>query len=124
VLWLEDEALLRGLVATIAESAPSLNNLEIHWVVDGDEAWKVMASSNPDIFITDLLHPGLSASKLLELLSAKQANVPVGIFTGYADPREFAAARFPHLRLRFLGKPFRMEELVEFLNALAGDLRP
>ena len=121
-LWLEDEELLRGLVATIAEGAPSLDNLEIHWVADGDEAWNVMASSNPDIFITDLLHPGVSASQLLEFLSAKHSNVPVGIFSGYAGQREFAVDRFPHLRLRFLGKPFSREEVVEFLDALVRDL--
>ena len=126
-----DSTMLRKLRVFIVED--ELVNLElyrsllrvlsdrflIYPFTNGDEAWAAMSNTNPDILLTDLLHPGLDGWKLLDLLAAAKARFPVLVVSGDVLANEHILRQsYPGLDIVYLGKPFDLGVLHQYFSSL------
>ena len=116
VLYVEDEAPLRGLVEFWLADA----GYRVLLAEDGDEALEVVRRERPDLVITDAMMPRMSGDELVEAMKSDPAlgDIPVVMATAAASP----------LRIRrmmergchaVLGKPL---EEASFLAAAAAAL--
>lgn len=81
---------------------------------DGDEAWKIVQESMPDLLISDLTHPGLGGEKLSQRLAAAHSQLPVLLVSAFHPGLE--SLREPHQAdsrapRGFLAKPFTVEAI-------------
>lgn len=76
---------------------------------NGDEAWKIVQESPPDLFITDLTHPGLGGEELSQRLADAHPKLPVLVISAFQQGldalREQHRAN-PQSPRGFLAKPF------------------
>lgn len=103
VLVVEDEEMLRRLIA---------RELERHGAVvqeagSGDEALSLMASTAPDLVVTDLSLPGIDGSELVRRLDP---DLPVVLISGW-QPIEAGGNELRRTAFAYLAKPFDLEEL-------------
>jgi CheY-like chemotaxis protein len=93
---------------------------EVITAENGDVALDLIASSSPDIVVTDLSMPGLSGSALVAALRARFPQMPIIAMSGNADatPDARAAARDANA---FLHKPFGPRELLRLIAEVSGD---
>ena len=92
---------------------------------DGEEGWRKVLSSLPDIVVSDVLMPGMDGIQLLKELkrNPNTNHIPVILLTSQV---EFAdrMAGLTQGADGYLGKPFRLEELdVLISNLIANRLR-
>jgi CheY-like chemotaxis protein len=105
ILICEDEAALRELVRV---------SLGEHFVyletADGLEALELARSHRPDVFVLDLMIPGLSGLDVLSKLraDANGGKMPVVVISAWGDAREEAFAAGAD---RFVLKPFLPDDL-------------
>lgn len=87
--------------------------IELDLVVfaNGDEAWTDLCRKEPDLFITDHDHPGLSGGEILRKLADRKVAYPI-IFSS-ACPRESfkELEALLELKLVWLQKPYSVEQL-------------
>lgn len=116
VFIVEDELLnvefYRSLLAVLS------NRFQTYEFKDGDEAWAALSKMDPDILITDLLHPGLDGWELLKQLSAKKAAYPILVISGDCQAEEYYRSCHPGLNLNILGKPFDLRAFHNHLSEL------
>jgi len=116
VLYVEDEAPLRGLVAFWLEDA----GYRVLLAADGVEALEVVRAERPDLVITDAMMPRMSGDELVERMKAdpELSAIPIVMATAAASPLrvERMLERGCHA---VLGKPL---DEASFLAAAAGAL--
>ncbi len=116
VFIVEDELLnielYHSLLATLSD------RFQICAFRDGDSAWEELSKADPDILITDMLHPGLDGWELLELLAAEKVSYPILVISGDHQGVDFLKSCHPNLSLHFLGKPFQLSALHRHLVSL------
>lgn len=116
VFIVEDELLnvelYRSLLAVLS------NRFQTYEFTDGDEAWGGLSKIDPDILITDLLHPGLDGLDLLQLLAEKKAAYPILVISGDCRAEALFRDRYPGLNLHFLGKPFNLQAFHQHMTDL------
>ena len=88
---------------------------------DGIEAWELLTTRPPDVVLLDWMLPGRSGIDLLADLRARPElkDLPVVILSAKARDEEIwegwqAGANY------YLTKPFRLEQLLYYLQELAG----
>ena len=115
ILLVEDEPALLQLASMSLRSA----GYDVLPAQDGLEAIQVIeqAGQDIDLFMTDVVMPGLSGSDLAEVFERECPGKPVLFTSGYAPVIE------EHMQRRdgkagFIGKPFKPWELVEKVNEL------
>lgn len=90
---------------------------------DGDAAWQELSQRDPDLFITDFVHPGVDGLELLKRLAGNPAEYPILFITGFQVQElceEFCQTWCPQLKITFLEKPFGTREFYKHLaNAVA-----
>ena len=84
VLYVEDEAPLRGLVEFWLADA----GYEVLLAADGAEALALVRARRPDLVITDAMMPNLSGDELVEIMKADPAlaDIPIVMATAAASP--------------------------------------
>lgn len=116
VLYVEDEAALRGLVEFWLEDA----GYRVLLAADGLEGLALARSERPDLVITDAMMPNLSGDELVEVLKSdpELQAIPIVMATAAASPLRVdrMLARGCHA---VLGKPL---EEATFLAAAAAAL--
>jgi two-component system response regulator YesN len=117
VLWLEDEVVARDIIKSFIEATEWNGRLDVEWVEDGDEAWRRLTARQPDIFITDLAHPGLGGEQLLTMIAAEKMKFPILVMTGCAVSDGLKNIFFD-LNVTLMTKPFRPEDLHSALTSL------
>ena len=76
---------------------------------NGDEAWAMLQSSPPDLFITDLTHPGLGGEELSKRLADAHPKLPVLVISAFQEGLDSLREQHradPRAPRRFLAKPF------------------
>lgn len=116
VFILEDEPMALQLYADLL-SATGVQ-FQIHKFTDGDAAWSELTKADPDILLTDIVHPGLDGWEMLKLLGAEKVAYPILVITGDCQPAEFYKNLYPDLKLGLLAKPFRIRSFYQQLAAL------
>lgn len=84
VLYVEDEAPLRGLIEFWLEDA----GYRVLLAADGAEGLELVRSERPDLVITDAMMPNLSGDELVEIMKSDpdlQA-IPIVMATAAASP--------------------------------------
>ncbi len=108
VLLVEDEKAVREL----ATEALTAAGWHVRAAGDGASALAQAAGQPIDLVISDVVMPGMSGWELCRRLDRERPGLPVIFISGYAGdqtPPEIASRP----RTIFLGKPFRLAELVE-----------
>jgi two-component system, cell cycle response regulator len=84
VLYVEDEAPLRGLVEFWLEDA----GYRVLLAADGAEGLEVARAERPDLVITDAMMPVLSGDELVEIMKSDPdlRDVPIVMATAAASP--------------------------------------
>lgn len=116
VFILEDEPVASQLYADLLTAIPG--QFQIHKFTDGDEAWAELTKVDPDILITDIVHPGLDGWEMLKLLAVEKVSYPILVLTGDCQSVDFYKDCYPDLKLGMLGKPFRIQSFYQLLSAL------
>lgn len=116
VLYVEDEAPLRGLVEFWLEDA----GYRVLLAADGAEGLELVRTQRPDLVITDAMMPNLSGDELVEIMKSDPdlRTIPIVMATAAASPFriERMLQRGCHA---VLGKPL---EEATFLAAAAAAL--
>jgi len=77
-----------------------------------------LASSQPDVLITDVRMPGMDGLTLLDRLSSRYPDLPVIVVTAYTDLQN-AVAAYEGGAFEYLPKPFDVDEAVELVRKAA-----
>lgn len=119
VLVVEDEQPLRELVVVTLGEA-----YDCEEAADGDTALERLRAQAPDLVVLDAMIPGRSGLDVLREMRAhpKLKKVPVVVLSAWQQPQDIDAALDAGAD-RFLGKPFRVEELSELAESLVGKSR-
>ena len=108
ILLVEDEATVR----TFAARALQLRGFKVIEACSGEEALKTLSdqSLKIDVFVTDVVMPGLDGPSWVKEALADRPNVGVVFVSGYAEDNfQTHQARIPNSV--FLPKPFSLEQL-------------
>jgi CheY-like chemotaxis protein len=113
----DDDDILRDLLLLNLEA----EGLVVHGACNGAEALQQVASHKPDLVVLDVMmpvHDGLGVLRAMRD-EPSTAKIPVVLLTARAAPHEIsegwdAGADY------YLTKPFRFEQLLEFIDDLAG----
>jgi DNA-binding NtrC family response regulator len=116
VILLEDDPSLCLLFEGIIRD--SCQDVDLLAFENGDEAWRELSRSQPDVLITDSLHPGLHGGVIVGRLAESHPKCSV-LWTSGGSDEEFTP-RFAGLRIEFLPKPFGREQFQETLDRLLG----
>ncbi|HEY5040556.1 MAG TPA: response regulator, partial [Verrucomicrobiae bacterium] len=99
------------------------DRFQFHKFTDGDQAWKELSQADPDVFITDIAHPGSDGWELVKRLAAKKVTYPIVVVTGYNDSafEVFCKKQYPKLKVTVIIKPFGADDFLKQLTALVRD---
>jgi two-component system response regulator MtrA len=115
VLVVEDEQPLRELIVlTLSEE------FDCEEVPDGEAALERLRASPPGLLVLDSMLPGRSGIEVLREMRAdpKLRDVPVLMLSAWQSSEDIDSAIEAGAN-SFLGKPFRVEELVSVAHELA-----
>jgi len=89
---------------------------------DSDRALCALEKKAPDLFITDLMHPGISGFDLLKRLAIMKVNYPIIVASGNLGLARAGARRAagPDLKVSFWDKPFPPVSMQDHVKALVG----
>jgi DNA-binding response OmpR family regulator len=89
---------------------------------DGDQAWSALQQTTLDLVVLDVMMPGRTGLELLSLIrdNPSTANLPVVLLTAKAGDNEIWAGWQAGANY-YLTKPFHLDELLHYLNYLAGN---
>lgn len=98
------------------------NQIEVVRCHGGDAAWEELSREEPDLFITDRNHPGMSCSEMLKRLAERKAKFPIILISAGVQFLGKAALRSAekNLNFTFLHKPFEVDRFREVVEAALG----
>ena len=115
VLVVDDDP---GIVEMLSEVI-SRKGFKVVGVESGEQALEELEKQHFDLIFLDLVLPGMSGVEALATIKEKDKKAVVVIVTGYGDdPIAMEAMSLGPLFL--IRKPFRIEDIVEVLNAVVG----
>jgi two-component system cell cycle sensor histidine kinase/response regulator CckA len=116
VLLVEDEVPVRAF----ASRALQLKGFTVIEAGSAEDALEMLgdATLEVDVFVTDVVMPGLDGPGWVQKAMASRPDVPVVFVSGYAE-ETFGDAQARIARSVFLPKPFSLDELVETVHRLA-----
>ena len=88
---------------------------------DGQEAWKIINSSNVDLLITDLKMPKMGGNELLKKISSSFPTMPVVILTGHGTI-ESAVEAMRNGAVDFMTKPLNLDRLFMLIKRAFSNL--
>ncbi|MBK5225462.1 MAG: response regulator [Thermoleophilia bacterium] len=120
ILIVDDEASLRTLVRANLE----VDGLEVSEAVDGIEAMRMLAESQPDLILLDIMMPGKDGIEVLEDLAAdeKLKGIPVILLTAKGEQEDLEKGAALGAR-GHITKPFDPEQMVRTVKAALGMIR-
>lgn len=113
ILLVEDEAPVRSFAARALQ-------LQGHHVLEADSGESALAILNdasvrPDVFVTDVIMPGLDGPGWIAAIRDRFPETPIVFMSGYAeDSRTAAQSQFG--QASFIGKPFSLVEFTQIVN--------
>jgi cyclic di-GMP phosphodiesterase len=78
ILLIDDELVVRNLIAEILEEA----GYDVALAQTAEEALVLLDRIDPDLVVSDVIMPGLSGLELLDLVRERRAGLPVVLVTG------------------------------------------
>ena len=99
----------------VFEKALARENIAFKVFASAQEALQGLASSTPQVVVSDIRMPGGSGLELLQKLKEKHPTLPVIIMTAYSD-LESAVAAFQGGAFEYLPKPFDVDHAVDLIR--------
>ena len=115
VLIADDDAAIRGLLATILRTS----ECSVDLVSNGQEAIRAFEDCEYDLIITDLEMPRVDGKKLTQSIRQHNTRVPVVMITGCADPIAMTVELKEAGVSRVISKPFQVAEILALKSLLA-----
>jgi CheY-like chemotaxis protein len=78
---------------------------------DLHQALEVVAGAEPDLFIADVLFPGINLLEMFPVLAEKGVKCPIVAMSGYFTEQEMRDRAGTNLNVSFVAKPFSPDEL-------------
>ena len=112
ILIVDDEEDIRDLVAGVLSD----DGYETRTAATADEALKAYDERRPSLILLDVWLRGSSMDglELLKVLKARDANIPVIVFSGHGNI-DTAVAAISHGAVDFIEKPFEAEKLLHLV---------
>jgi len=114
VLIADDDAAIRGLLATILGTSECTVDL----VTNGLEAIRAFADRKYDLVITDLEMPRLDGRELTRAIRQLDTSVPVVMITGCTDTNTMAPDLVETGVDKVISKPFQIAEILALKSLL------
>ena len=109
ILVVEDEPLIRLVISDELRE----HGFEVVEACNADEAMVILASTTPDLILTDVQMPGsIDGADLLALVKASTPGVPVIIASGTWEP----TVQQMEIASRIVPKPFSIDALVKAIQ--------
>jgi len=117
IVLVDDEKYMLQLLETYIQSW--FDDVDLLQFQNGDDAWREMSETEPDLLITDWRHPGLDGGELLRKLAGKHVRTPVLMISAHDNDciQEFLASG---MKIVFLQKPFGVAQFWQALDGLIG----
>ncbi len=112
ILLVEDDQILAGSIAEILEEVGTVTQ-----IYDGDEGLYEAESNKYDLFVFDIMLPGIDGYGILEKLRQQGIETPV-LFLTAKDSLEDKIKGFQQGADDYLTKPFHREELLLRVQAM------
>jgi CheY-like chemotaxis protein len=121
ILVIDDQPSIRGVLQVALEEAGA----DVWTAGDGSSALVILESALPDLILLDLVMPGMDGWEVVRQLKAnyRTSRLPVILETSAQDYPSYAAARKEGIAA-FLGKPFRLNEVIETCRRVLDGARP
>jgi len=115
IVIVDDEPVSCEIVEAVIRSW--VKEVTVRSIHDGMEAWQELVRDDPDFLIMDINRPGLDGVETLQRLAERKVTYPILVVSGCLSGMEQLARESsgPNLNVRFLSKPFTMEQLWEDL---------
>lgn len=116
VVVLDDESFVRESLQMILKR--EFPEARVITFGGSEEALKELLDADPDLFTTDLMHPGISSTSILRVLAQKNVTYPIFVITSWSEVQaasiiaEFGAK----LNLTMVQKPFSPQEFWNLLR--------
>jgi len=117
VLYVEDEKSL----AEMMERAIGRHFAAFRLASDGEEGLKLFLDFRPDLVITDITMPKMDGLEMGQRIHELSPETPLIVLSAYSDKEKLLGAIDVGVSKYFI-KPFDPEELLEYLETLAGRL--
>ena len=99
----------------VFEKALAREDIAFKVFASAQEALHALASSTPQVVVSDIRMPGESGLELLRKMKEKLPALPVIIMTAYSD-LESAVAAFQGGAFEYLPKPFDVDHAVDLIR--------
>ncbi len=99
----------------VFEKALAREDITFKVFASAQEALQALASSTPQVVVSDIRMPGGSGLELLQKMKEKHPTLPVIIMTAYSD-LESAVAAFQGGAFEYLPKPFDVDHAVDLIR--------
>ncbi|MBI3298888.1 MAG: response regulator transcription factor [Elusimicrobia bacterium] len=118
ILSIEDDPSIQQVLSV----ALNLEGHEVHYAFSGDEGFKKIFTSRPDMVILDLMLPGMSGAEVLKALHGhpELKGTPVLVMTAFGGGQRGSVLEQTVKALgavEYLEKPFRIPELLRRVKA-------
>jgi CheY-like chemotaxis protein len=115
VLLVDDDEDMRAAAGAVLEH----HGAEVTAVDSAAAALAALERSRPNVLLSDLSMPGESGYDLIRQVTARDATLPVGALTAFANEDDRKRALAAGFRMH-LAKPFEAQALVKAVATLAG----
>ena len=116
VLVVDDEpAMLRIVGETLLSAMP---NVDVTYASDGEEALRRIGQDCPSVVVLNVVMPAKTGFEVLARVRADGNDVPVLLTSGSAAEEVARRGTLDDQRVRFLAKPFKLDELVKEVDQL------
>jgi DNA-binding response OmpR family regulator len=95
-----------------------LPNAVVNYAYDGDEALRRIAQDSPSLVVLNIVMEGKTGFDVLARIRADGNTVPVLLTSGYAGEEVRRRGTLSDGRVRFLGKPFKLDDLTNKIGEL------
>ena len=111
LLYAEDEI---GIRKNIADTLRYYVK-EVYEANDGEEAYEIYKSNNPDIILSDIHMPKIDGIEFVKNIRKENRTIPIVMITAHTDRKYLLEAVELHME-KYIVKPIEIDELLEVLK--------
>jgi CheY-like chemotaxis protein len=116
IVILDDYEAETGLLKTLLE----LMGYRITSIANGDRAFDVLVEMHPDLFITDIQHPGMDTASICKRIRTEPALAFMPIILYTACPFEECEPLIVGLNLAHMFKPVALDDMLRLIARAIG----
>jgi CheY-like chemotaxis protein len=111
IFIIDDEQVIVNSIKKIA----SLEDADVEYALDGDEALIMLSTYNFDLIICDIMMPGKDGFQILQEMELNKIQTPIIITTGYSTIENAVKSLYLGA-IDFIPKPFTIDEMISLIK--------